>query len=253
MKVVIIEDENPAAKKLIRYLSKYKPETSVVKQLASVKESVSWFLETDESFDIVFMDIQLEDGLSFEIFNKVKIQKPIIFTTAYDEYAIDAFKVNSIDYLLKPIIYSDLARALEKIKLMKQQLSEQDSMNLNASIANLKEKKYKDRFLVKMGNYIRSIKTDEISHFWAEGRTVFLQTIESKKYIVDYKLQELEDLLDAQKFFRISRSVIIHIEDISSVAVYSSARLNVLINNKSDKELVVSRERVSEFKEWLDR
>lgn len=253
MKVVIIEDEKPAAQKLIRYLSKYDSSISIVAQLTSVSESVTWFSESSQPFDLVFMDIQLEDGLSFEIFSKVEIRKPVVFTTAYDEYAIDAFKVNSIDYLLKPLTYTDLARALEKIKLLKKQLSEEESKTLQATLSNLKEKRYKDRFLVKMGNNIHSIKTEEISHFWADGRTVYLITDQAKKFVIDYKLQELEELLDVEKFYRISRSAIVHIEDIASVAIYSSSRLNVVTNNNKDRDLIVSRERVGDFKKWLDR
>jgi len=251
MKVVIIEDEHLAVEKLWRNLKKYNDNVELIVHLTSVTTAAEWFAANKDGFDLVFMDIQLEDGLSFEIFTATTIEKPIIFTTAFDQYAIEAFKVNSIDYLMKPISYKDLERALQKVEQLKFQLNNQ--VDFLKTIHKLPVKKYKDRFLVKLGNYIESLKADEISHFYAEGRTVYLISSSSKKFIVDYKLQELEELLDPNHYHRVNRSTIINIDAIKNVAVYSNSRLNVVLHHSKDEDTIVSRERVPAFKQWLDR
>lgn len=251
MKVLIIEDEKLAAEKLERYLSKYNGEIEVLAQLPSVGESIEWLTQNQSELDLIFMDIQLTDGLSFEIFHSVTITRPIIFTTAYDEYAIDAFKVNSIDYLLKPISFMDLSKALKKLEGLKKQLNPPD--NLNAAIRQISQKStYKDRFLVKRGNHIQSIPTTDIILFYAEGRTAFLLTGEGKKYIIEYKLEDLESMLDPKTFYRVNRSFIVSIQGIQDILMYSNSRLKITLEVDIDKEIIVSREKVKRFKGWLE-
>jgi len=250
MKVLIIEDEQPAAEKIERYLKKHDSKIEICAIISNIKQSVEWLQMNQASEDIIFMDIQLEDGLSFEIFSSIAINKPVIFTTAYDEYAIDAFKVNSIDYLLKPITFTDVSNALKKLKSLKESLG--GSSAINSSISNLPEKKYKDRFLVKMGNYIHSIKVSDVNYFEADGRLVYLINNENKKFIIDFKLSELEGILDNEKFTRVNRSYIVNINAINNVAIFTNSRLKLnLFNTKTD--IIVSRDRVSKFKVWLDR
>lgn len=252
MKVVIIEDEKLALEKLGRYLIKYDPTIEVLAKLPSVQEAVQWFTNNDDTqYDVIFMDVQLTDGLSFEIFNLVKVSKPIIFTTAYDEYAIDAFKVNSVDYLLKPITFTALTQALTKFKSFQSALLPPEIVAKVSESFN--EKKVKDRFLVRLGNNIHSINTDGIALFYAEGRDVFLVTNQDKKYIIDYNLEDLSSLIDDAVFFRVNRTFIVNINEIENVSVYSNSRLKINTKAiKTDKEIIVSREKVPVFKKWLE-
>lgn len=249
MKVVIIEDEHLAAEKLERYLLKYNPSVEVVSQPVSIEASVEWF-QNNENYDVVFMDIQLTDGLSFEIFHQVKINKPVIFTTAFDEYAIDAFKVNSVDYILKPITFTDVSKAMNKMKSM------QELFGINTAVESVEKmigkKKLKDRFLVRLGNHIHSIKSENIALFYAEGRTVYLVTNENKKFILDYKLEDLNEVLDTTSFYRVNRTFIVNINTIQDVIVYSNNRLKITPKIRVDKEIIVSREKVSIFKRWFE-
>lgn len=249
MKIVIVEDENLAAEKLERYLLKYDTSIEILQVLTSIRDAVSWFNE-HQDFDMVFMDIQLTDGLSFEIFHQTKINSPVIFTTAFDEYAIDAFKVNSVDYILKPITFTDISKAMNKFKSLKTLYGVEEVME-NVTEMMTKNKK-KDRFLVRLGNHIHSIKTEEISLFYAEGRTVYLVTKENKKYILDYKLEDLSKVLDEKVFFRVNRTFIVNIQSIHDVVVYSNSRLKISTPFKTEKEIVVSREKVGAFKTWLE-
>ena len=249
MKVIIVEDEIPALEKLERYILKYDAGFEIAAQLSSIAETVHWIQNHKEDFDIAFMDIQLTDGLSFDIFNQVTINKPVIFVTAFDEYAIDAFKVNSIDYILKPITFTDVSKALNKLKNLKTYLS--SDMVVRASKA-FKEKKVKDRFLVRLGHHIHSIKTHDIALFYAEGRTVFLVTDSGKKFILDYNLEKLSQVLDAKIFFRTNRTFIINLNAIDNVIVYSNSRLKISTAVHLDKDILVSRERVTAFKNWFE-
>ena len=250
MKAVIIEDEDLAAEKLERYLKKFDKGIEIVSQQVSIESSVDWFRNHPEDYDVVFMDIQLTDGLSFEIFHQVKINKPVIFTTAFDEYAIDAFKVNSIDYILKPITFTDVSKAMNKLRSMQHLFGMQEAVE-NAE-KMMGKKKLKDRFLVKLGNHIHSIKTTEIALFYAEGRTVYLITNENKKFILDYKLEDLNAVLNPTEFYRVNRTFIININTIKDVIVYSNNRLRVTPKVKVEKEIIVSREKVSSFKKWFE-
>ncbi len=250
MKVVIIEDEHLAAEKLERYLKKFDSNIEVVAQQVSIEASVEWFRNHPDDFDVAFMDIQLTDGLSFEIFHQVKINKPVVFTTAFDEYAIDAFKVNSVDYVLKPITFTDISKAMNKLKSLQTIFGVQEAIEEAEKMIG--KKKLKDRFLVKLGNHIHSIKTNEIALFYAEGRTVYLITNENKKFILDYKLEDLTNVLDATEFFRVNRTFIININTIQDVVVYSNNRLKITPKVRVEKEIVVSREKVSTFKKWFE-
>jgi two-component system LytT family response regulator len=254
MNVLIVEDEIPAAEKLQRYLTKYDATINVVKHITTVKEAVEWLQKNQDSVDLLFMDIQLLDGLSFQIFQQVTIRKPVIFITAFNEFALDAFKVNSIDYLLKPITFTDLTTSLKKLETLREQLqwSTQKTEQLQEAFATPKTKDYKTRFMVKLGDHIRSITTDQIGFFFAEGRDVYLVTTQARKFIIDYTLETLEELLEPTTFFRINRSFILNINAIKDVIVYSNSRLKITLNQEFDKEIIVSREKVGEFKEWFD-
>ncbi len=254
MNVLIIEDEVPAAEKLGRYLKRYDENISIAAQLTAVADAIKWLKANQEGIDLIFMDIQLTDGKSFEIFEHVTVQKPIIFITAFDEYAIDAFKVSSIDYLLKPITYDDLSNALNKLAAFKKNFSATNTspaFDINKALGLLQQKTYKTRFMVKLGEHIRSVTVDDIALFYAEGRDVYLITNEKRKFIIDFKLEELEEMLDPALFHRVNRSFIIQINAIKEVLVYSNSRLKITTQIAFDKEIIVSREKVSPFKNWL--
>jgi DNA-binding LytR/AlgR family response regulator len=254
LNVLMIEDETPAAEKLERYLQKYSSGIQVMATCASVEAAISWFTEHQPSVDLIFMDIQLKDGLSFNIFKEVLVQKPVIFVTAYNEYALDAFKVNSIDYLLKPVTFSDLSASLQKFENLREQMatteSKREKIKLLAEASSAKT--YKERFMVKVGDHIRSITSDQILFFYADGRDVYLVTAQPRKFIVDFTLEALEDVLSPKNFFRVNRSYIVHIPYIQDVMMYSNSRLKISTQPTWDKEIIVSREKVNEFKEWFD-
>lgn len=250
MKIVIIEDEHLAAEKLERYLLKYNKDIEVLIKLSSLETAIPWIGEHQETVDLFFMDVQLTDGLSFEIFSTVSVKKPVIFTTAFDEFAIDAFKVNSIDYLLKPITFTDLSKALKKLKSLREQFSQYTE--ISPLVQQLGKKSYKDRFLVRIGNHIHSIPTESIGYFYAEGRDVYLKRTNGKKYLIEYTLESLEELLDPKKFLRTNRSFVVHINAIEDVVVYANRRLKLTLNPKTENELIVSREKVAQFKLWFE-
>lgn len=254
MKVLIIEDEVPAAEKLERYLLKYDPTTTVAGTISRVADAVLWLKDNQDDVDLIFMDIQLIDGLSFQIFQQVQVHKPVIFITAFNEFALDAFKVNSIDYLLKPITFTDLSNSLKKLESLREQLQWNDTKTKQLSdvFSSNKTKDYKTRFMVKLGDHIRSITTDQISLFYAEGRDVYLVTTQNRKFIVDYTLETLEDLLNPTVFYRVNRTFILNIHAIKDVMMYSNSRLKISLTQEFDKEIIVSREKVNAFKEWFD-
>ncbi len=258
MNVVIVEDEIPAAEKLERYLFRYSETINVLVKLQSVKDSVAWFKDNQQEVDLILMDIQLIDGQSFSIFDQVEITKPIIFTTAYDEYALKAFEVNSIAYLLKPITFPDLSSAIDKLKLLKEGTS---ALNTDDPIAvRFKElltditsqQKYKSRFMIKIGEHIRSVTVDKILFFYAEGRNAYITTDQGRRLIIDYKLEDLTSILDPKIFFRANRTFIMNINAIIDVLVYSNSRLKIITEIKPEKEIIVSREKVAAFKTWFD-
>ena len=250
MKVAIIEDEPLAAEKLKRYLNKCDASIEVLTVLDSLETAIPWIESFGDQVELYFMDVQLTDGLSFELFDTVSINKPVIFTTAFDEFAIDAFKVNSIDYLLKPITFTDLSKSLKKLKALQTQFS--NAVNIAPIISKLPVKAYKDRFMIRIGNHLRSVHTSEIFAFYAEGRDVCLINTEGKEYPVEYTIETLKDLVDPKEFFRVNRSFLVALKAISDVVVYTNRRLKLQVKNVHDKEIVVSREKVGDFKKWFE-
>ncbi len=255
MRVILIEDEKPAAEKLEMLLKRYDPMIDIAGIFAGVSESVEWLADKKNSIDLIFLDIQLKDGLSFEIFNQLNIQKPLIFITAYNEFAIDAFKLNSIDYLLKPLNYDDLVRSMEKIKSLQANLPEtrqkQQFEELSLVLSQF-QKNYKTRFMVRVGDHIRSIAADDISFFYADGRTVYLVTGKQRQYIIDYRLENLEEILDPACFYRVNRTFIVNINAIADVLIYSNSRLKIKLHFDFEKEIIVSREKVPQLKTWFN-
>lgn len=253
LKVLIVEDETPAAEKLERYLLRYSPNIQIKGKVESVEEAVAWLSANQSTLDLIFMDIQLKDGVSFDIFKEVKIQKPVIFITAYNEFALEAFKVNGIDYLLKPITFTDLSNSLKKIESLGTQLRWNEDRN-ETIVNSLSpgQRAYKNRFMVKLGDHIKSITSDQISIFFADGRDVYLVTTQLRKFIIDYTLENLEEILDPKIFHRVNRSYIINISAIQDVIVYSNSRLKITPTIKWESEIIVSREKVGDFKHWFD-
>ncbi len=251
MKAIIIEDEELSATHLKYLLNKLEPSIEIVGVYDSIKSSVSAF-KSGVTSDLLFLDIHLADGLSFEIFTQQKIEIPIIFTTAYDEYAIKAFRLNSIDYLLKPIGIEELKAALDKFKKYRPQPNT-EILDTIATMYQSINKQFKNRFLVKSGENIASIKVEDIGHFISEDGMVLLVTNSGKRYIIDYTLESLEPTLSPEYFFRISRKVILHIDSIKKVSSYFNSRLKLNAPHLAEADAVVSRERVSDFKSWLDR
>ena len=251
MKVVIIEDELVAAQNMQLVLREYDPAIEVLAVLRSVKKAVAWLEEGLDQVDLLLMDIKLTDGISFDIFDQIKIKKPVIFTTAYDEYAIRAFKVNSVDYLLKPIALSDLSKALDKWK----EINAPTAIDYQALARQLQLQSppYRTRFLVKQGSLLQAIPVDTIAYFWAQGNLVLLRTVEGKSYPVNYPLDTLEDQLDPQDFFRITRSMVVHIQAIQQIQTYFKGRLKVKVKPELEEELIVSNRKLAAFKAWANR
>lgn len=254
MKVVIVEDEKPASDQLERLLRDYDPGINILQRLDTVEGAVSWFGEHGQEPDLVFMDIRLSDGMSFEIFQRIEIKRPVIFITAYNEYALEAFKVNSIDYLLKPFTVEELERSLSKLASMRENLVSQERTEVLAALArtlDVRQRPYKSRFMVKAGDHIRSFHPDQINLFYADGRTVYLVTGQGREYIVEYRMEELEEILDPEYFYRINRTFIVSILAIREVIIHSNSRLKIIMNQDFDRDLIVSREKVNSFKKWF--
>ena len=250
MTTIIIEDEKPAARLLQRKLEKIHIEVDVM--LHSVSEAIEWFSKNEHP-DLIFLDIQLSDGLSFEIFEKIEIKSAIIFTTAYDEFALRAFKLNSVDYLLKPIDEEDLEQAVSKFKerLPKQEKLQLDFEEIKKMLANPFDKEYKKRFTVKIGQHLKVIAVDEIECFYSENKGTYIHTFDNRDYLIESTLEILEQELDSKQFYRISRKFIIPMKAIKEIVVYSNSRLKVILPSYREDEVIVSREKVSHFKDWL--
>lgn len=255
MTTIIIEDEKPAARLLQRKLEKINVRAEVM--LHSVEEALNWFSQNEHP-DLIFLDIQLSDGLSFEIFEKTDIKSAVIFTTAYDEYALRAFKLNSIDYLLKPIDEDDLEVAVSKFKerFQHSKANGNESMQLDFEqirkmLSNPFEKTFKKRFTVKIGQHIKVISTDEIECFFSENKGTYIHTFDNRNYLLDSTLEVLEQELDTADFYRISRKFIIPLKAIKEITVYSNSRLKIILPTFREDEVIVSREKVSDFKNWI--
>jgi two-component system, LytTR family, response regulator LytT len=250
MKIIIIEDEKPAARLLQRKLDKLGFNTQIM--LHSVEESIDWF-QANKHPDLIFLDIQLSDGLSFEIFDKIEVKSPIIFTTAYDEYALRAFKLNSIDYLLKPIDEDELETAISKFQNQFQtsSVANLDFEAIKRMLINPVQKEYKNRFSVKIGNQIKVIAIDEVECFYSENKGTYLHTVDNRDYLLDSSLEQLETELNPKEFYRISRKFIIPLQSIKEIQMHTNSRLKIILPTYKADEVIVARERVGDFKEWI--
>lgn len=259
MKIIIIEDENLAIKRLTKMITGIDNSIEIVAMLRSVAESVNW-LRNHPAPELILMDIELADGQSFEIFNQVVVNSPVIFTTSYDQYALRAFEVNSVDYLLKPIEPEELAQALKKHKAILAHYAGQivQSVNIARLLNDLQEsfnkKQYRNRFLVKSGSKLVSIETEEIAYFYRDGRITFFKTFANGKFITDYTLEELNDeMLAPSAFFRINRSCIVSIKSVRTIEYFPGNRLHLGLCPAFDIDSIVSRDKVSEFKDWIGK
>ncbi|HAT66803.1 MAG TPA: DNA-binding response regulator [Flavobacteriaceae bacterium] len=251
MNVIIIEDEKPSARRLERMLERQ--QVTVNTMLHSVAEAVEWF-QNNPHPDLIFLDIQLSDGLSFEIFDAVEVKSAIIFTTAFDEYALQAFKLNSIDYLLKPIDEDELATAVTKYQ---ERMPQQQNVQLNFDdikklLTNPVEREYKKRFTTKIGQHIKMIPVDEIECFYSENKGTYAHTYEGRDYLLDTTLEQLEDELSPEVFFRINRKFYVNINGIKDIISYTNSRLQLKLQSYKEDEVIVARERVRDFKLWLE-
>lgn len=253
IKALLIEDEPLAARKLQRLLADVAPDINVLEVIDSVEAGIRW-LRANPAPDVIFSDIQLADGNSFEIYAAVKISTPIIFTTAYDSYALKSFELNSIDYLLKPINPSALNRALQKFRLgHTQSVAQVDYAKLLEMLAKHPAEGYKKRFVIQVGERIKTIETEDVAYFKADGRYVYLTTSKGESLIVNYTLEELEGMLDPAVFFRANRKFIISIKAVTGMLVLSKSKIRIELQPACNEECVVSSERSSEYKEWLNK
>jgi two-component system response regulator LytT len=249
IKILIIEDEEPAAERLAKMLLDIDPNIIVVGNTVSVKSSVKWFKENPIP-DLILMDINLSDGHSFDIFKEVEISAPIIFITAYDQYAIDAFKLNSIDYILKPIKKDELRNALDKFKRMGNIQVQQMTSLLNTIKSN-QDKEFQKRIVIRYGDTIKMIEIADIAYFYTEEKINFLCTNSDTRMPIDQNLDELEEILDPKIYFRINRQFIINISAIEKMLTWSKSRVKIILKPASEHETIVSTERSSHFKDWL--
>jgi DNA-binding LytR/AlgR family response regulator len=250
MNVIIIEDEMPAANRLAKLLGSLDPAMIISTRLDSVEAAVRFF-EAGDPVDLVFMDIQLADGLSFDIFSRVSVTAPVIFTTAFDQYTLKAFKVNSVDYLLKPIDENELKQAVEKY----QQLHAAKQLDYSAKILKMMQEmasvKYKERLLIKRGQQMSYLKTESTAYCFADGKLCYAVDFQNNKYLLEFNLSELEEQLHPNKFYRINRGLLVNIEAVSKVHTWLGGRLKLELSIPCKEETVVSRERVNGFKDWL--
>ncbi len=259
MNILIVEDEELAVRKLQKTLADVDVTASVVGVTESIESTVNW-LQKNPTPDLILMDIELADGQSFEIFSRVEVKSPVVFTTSYDEFALKAFKVNSVDYLLKPIQKDELESALSKyrqIKDMYTTTATPGDFNIDSLVKELQQKlqlkEFRKRFLVKHAQKLVSIEVDEIAYFFSDGRLNFFKTYDNRKFVVDYTMDELEVMLDPEKYFRISRSFYISVESVDQIHDYFGNRLLLHLKPTVDKEALVSREKVSDFKKWMGK
>lgn len=250
MNIIIIEDEKPAARLLQRKVEKLGLEITCM--LHSVEEAIQWF-QNNTHPDLIFLDIQLSDGLSFEIFENVSINSAIIFTTAYDEYALRAFKLNSIDYLLKPIDEDELETAISKFKKQfhKNSTTSLDLELIKKMLVPQSNKEYKKRFSVKIGQQLKVIPIEDIECIYSENKGTYIHTKENRNYLIDTSLEVIENELNPKDFFRISRKYIIPLSAIKEIQVYTNSRLKIILPTYKEDEVIVARERVSDFKDWI--
>ncbi|MDH3711012.1 MAG: LytTR family DNA-binding domain-containing protein [Cyclobacteriaceae bacterium] len=249
MKIVILEDELMASKRLRSIVGKLEPTAEILEVLDSVESAVAWFKEHPMP-QLIFMDIQLADGISFEIFNQVTITAPVIFTTAYDEYTLKAFKVNSIDYLLKPLKSEEVRQSLKKFRDLNQNSNVIDYQQLALALENQTTPR-QQRIVVKYGQHIEAIDLGKAAYFYTEEKIVFMRTLEGKRFALDYTLEELAQMLDPKKFFRINRQFVVSIDAIEKMYQYSKSRVKLMLKPPMNIDTIVSTDRSSNFKKWL--
>lgn len=255
MRVLIVEDEELAVQKLSRTIYEVDNTIEIVGKTDGIGTTVQWLQENSEP-DLIFLDIELSDGQSFEIFNQTMVNSAVIFTTSYDEYAIQAFKVNSIDYLLKPIKKDDLRQSLEKYAQMKKQFGQPSVPDIQQLLKDIQRQiapDYRERFLVKHGQRMQPIDVAEVACFYSESSVSFLKTKANVRFSLEYTLDELEAMLDPKKFYRANRSFIIHIQSVDAVYPHLNGRLKVELKPASETEILISREKAQEFKDWLGK
>lgn len=254
MKVLLIEDEPQAAQRLEKLVKAIVPAVVILAKIDTVKNAVEW-LKSNLAPDLILMDIQLADGISFSIFDQCEVKSPVIFTTAYDEYALKAFKVNSIDYILKPVDEAELRTAIQKFqKLAGSKNSAPDKMLESIGLAvQMLMKKYKERFVIKVGEHLKSVEVADILFFFSLEKTTFAQTRDGRKHILDFTIEQLDGLINPNRFFRINRKYLVAADSIQDMISYTNSRLKLVLKTSDDSDVIVARERVQEFKDWLDK
>lgn len=249
MKAVIVEDEAIASRRLASLIVEIAPDIEIAGQVTSVENGMNWFSNNDLP-DLIFLDIQLNDGYGFDILDQLENHPPVIFTTAYNEYAITGFKYNGIDYLLKPIDKKDLQNALAKFR--KSKGSYQEESHKIAELKKMLSKDYKKRFMVKVGNHFNTFQVSDIAYFKSHSGLIHLYTFQGKEYPIEYSIDQLEDILDPVQFFRINRKFMVSVDAVQEIHTYFNSRLLIKLNPKEEEQVIVSRERTTNFKRWLD-
>ena len=250
MRAVIVEDESIASRRLVSLIEELAPELKIVAELASVESGLKWF-KNNSLPDLIFLDIQLNDGYGFDILDHIEEHPPIIFTTAYNEYAIRGFKYNGLDYLLKPIAKADLEKALNKFRKSKKLQTAPSAEKLN-DLKALFQKEYKHRFMVKVGNQFKAFDVADIAFFKSVDGLIYLKTFAGQNYPIEYSIDQLEDILDPVNFFRVNRKYMVAVKAVEEIHTYFNSRLLLKLKPKEEDQVIVSRERTSNFKKWLD-
>jgi DNA-binding LytR/AlgR family response regulator len=250
IKILMLEDEEPAAKRLQKLIKESEPEGEVLAVIDSIAQAKIW-LQQNPVPDLMLVDIHLADGISLELFQQTEIQCPLIFTTAYDEYALQAFKLNSVDYLLKPVKKNELHDAIEKYK--RQKAKEHPPVDVSKLLESMQQPlhQYRDRFVIRYGEHIKTVETKDVSYFYTESRANFLVTAEGKRYVLDFNLDQLERMLNPKTFFRINRQFIVSLQSIDEMTAWTKARVFIKLKPANKQETIVSTERSPEFKKWL--
>ncbi len=251
MKAVIIEDEQIASRRLAQLVAELAPEIEIISQLTSVESGLKWFKENPMP-QLIFLDIQLNDGYGFDILDQLEYHAPVIFTTAYNEYAIRGFKYNGLDYLLKPIDKKDLGVALKKLRRSNHRETDIWGDQKLEQIRNMFAKEYKHRFMVKVGNQFKSFDVSDIAYFKSKDGITFLQASIGKEYPIEYTLDQLEHILDPVQFFRVNRKFMVSVESVQEIHTYFNSRLLLKLLPNTIEQVIVSRERTTKFKHWLD-
>lgn len=251
MKALIIEDESRAAQRLEKLLTKINPNIEIVNKLETIEDSIQ-FLSNRPKLDLIFSDIQLADGICFEIYENVELTCPIIFTTAYDQYAINAFNTNGIGYLLKPIEEEELKKTLDKVERLTSDDSLRSLKKLTETLL-IKQEDYKERFMIKIGEKIISISIDQVYAFFSFEKSSYILTNEGRKYIIDTPIGKLTNRLNPKDFFQINRKYVLSFAACQEIIVYTNSRLRVKLKNLENEYIIVARERVADFKDWLNR